>query len=266
MRSFLKPIAKHKGKLSALTVVLAATAAVYSIFFDPMFSSTPPSVTNVTIAMPTRPPTPGDTSTSSCYASTEDGPQSGGWGPERPTYGNDALPTSNTFNVYRDNPKIGDERTFVGIRDAAAAERVWHNRLEMEPGKTYHVRVYVHNGANAAANQVATGVRVSLNLPTCTGHAIALDGFITSDDAFPREVYSKVVVWSRRDFNLAYVADTAVYETNKSPRGGFPLVGASGLFTSKGVLVGYDKLDGRVKGGYEYDGYLMFQIRPQFAA
>ncbi len=264
MHSFLEPVAEHKRTLLVLAFI-ATAAGVYAVFFSPVFSSSAPSVTNVTIAMPTPPPTPGDTSTSSCYSSTEEGPQDGGWGPERPTYTGDALPATNSFNVLRDNPNIGDERAFVGIRDAAAAERVWHNRLEVEPGKTYRVRVYVHNGASDAANQVATGVRVMLNLPTCAGHAIALDGFVTSDDAFPRQVYSKVVVWSRRDFNLAYVADTAEYETSKSPRGGFPLVGESGLFTSEGVLVGYDKLDGRVKGGYEYAGYLSFLIRPQFA-
>lgn len=248
------------------TLVVAVLALMVSLGAVVVPLLVGPSTPKVTIAWPTPPPTPGNGGASACFASTEEGNQSGGWGPERPTFGGESLPAYNTFDVVRDNPTIGDERAFVGIEDAAVAgSGGWRKRLEMEPAKSYLIRVYVHNGASATAGQVATGVRVMFNLPICTGHSILLAGFIDSGDAFPQQVYSEVTVWARSDFNLVYIADSARYETNKSPLGGFPVLGETGLFTSKGALIGYDKLDGSVPGGEEYGGYLTFRIRPQFA-
>ena len=261
----LLPQTDSQQRLATFVVAVLALLVSVGAVVVPLLAG--PSTPKVTIAWPTPPPTPGNGGPSACFASTEEGDQSGGWGPERPTYSGEALSVYNTFDVLRDNPNIGDERAFVGIKDAAVAgSGGWQSRLEMEPGKSYLVRVYVHNGASATANQVATGVRVMFNLPVCTGHSILLSGFIVSGDAFPQQVYSEVTVWARSDFNLGYVADSARYETNKSPQGGFPMLGETGLFTSKGDLVGYDNLDGRVPGGYENAGYLTFRIRPQFAA
>ena len=37
------------------------------------------------------------------------------------------------------------------------------------------------------------------------------------------------------------------------------------LFTSKGVLLGYDQMDGKIPGCIEYSGYLTFHVKAQFA-
>jgi uncharacterized repeat protein (TIGR01451 family)/LPXTG-motif cell wall-anchored protein len=184
------------------------------------------------------------------------------WGPSRPTY-TMAHPADHiTFNSITDNPNIGDERNFVGIREAGTTN-LWTDNVQIQEGKEYTVRMYVHNNAAENLNLVAQNVTAKFNLPTTTGKSIRVDGFLTSTNASPTEVYDDATFTSSQDFNLAYVAGSAKFENNVFGPSGVAL--PESIFTSRGATLGFDKLDGRIPGCLRFAGYVSFRVKPQFA-
>jgi uncharacterized repeat protein (TIGR01451 family)/LPXTG-motif cell wall-anchored protein len=184
------------------------------------------------------------------------------WGPDRPTYTIDNPADHITFNSITNNPSIGDERNFVGIRESGT-NTGWSDDITVQPGKEYTVRVFVHNNAATSLNLVAENVTAKVNLPTTTAKSIQVNGFINSSNASPTEVYDHAVMNSDKDFNLAYQAGTLKYHTNASGPNGFNI--PESVFTSAGAKLGYDKLDGRIPGCFQYAGFLTFTVKPQFA-
>lgn len=183
------------------------------------------------------------------------------WGPDRPTY-TVAQPADHvTFDSITDNPNIGDERNFVGIREAGT-NGLWQDSVAAQPGKEYTVRMYVHNNAASNLNLVAQNVTAKFNLPTTTGKSIDVTGFINSTNASPQEVYDNATFTSSQDFNLAYETGTLKYYNNANGNG-FTI--PESVFTSGGALLGYDKMDGNIPGCFQYAGYLTFNVKPQFA-
>ncbi|USN96855.1 MAG: DUF11 domain-containing protein [Candidatus Nomurabacteria bacterium] len=185
------------------------------------------------------------------------------WGPSRPTFTIQNPSDHVTFNSITDNPNIGDERDFVGIREAGTTN-TWTDNMTVQPGKTYTVRMYVHNNAASNLNLVAQNVTAKFNLPTTTGKSIRVDGFIDSSNATPTEVYDDATFSNSQNFNLAYVPNSLKYENNYFGANGTPI--SESVFTSAGALLGYDKLDGNIPGCMQYAGYLSFNVTPQFAA
>jgi len=166
-------------------------------------------------------------------------------------------------NAHNDDPDHGSERNAVGILplDEAMSERGrgWQDRLEVTRDNIYVVRMRVH--FIGPENATGSGVTAMFNLPTCTGHRIGIFGIISSDDAFPYETWDGVTVWSRDDFNLVYIPDTAVYvPADGDP---IPLNGEEELLTAKGALLGSNTPDGIMRAGES--GYVYLKIRPQFA-
>jgi hypothetical protein len=186
-----------------------------------------------------------------------------GWGPVRPIYSGTREPDHATFNSTSDNPNIGDERAFVGIKDARSNDPGgWLGNIEAEPGHQYRVRVYVRNDASSTT---AGSTKLMLDVPTCTGSSIAIYGFVDSPDAFPGTVWSGVGIWARNQFNLDYVEGSAVLYNN-AHGDGVPLGEAeSRLLSGTGQLLGYDSLDGTFRGGFQYAAYVSFLVQPQFA-
>ncbi len=184
------------------------------------------------------------------------------WGPTRETYTIQQPATKVTFNSITNNPSIGDERNFVGIRETTAAN-VWYDDMTVQQGKEYYVRMYVHNNAASSLNLVAENVTAKVNLPTTTGKSIRVDGFINSTNASPVEVYDHATFNSTSNFNLAYVSGSLKYENNVFGPNGTAL--PESIFTSTGAKLGYDKLDGKIPGCFEYSGYVTFKVKPQIA-
>lgn len=183
------------------------------------------------------------------------------WGPSRDTYTIENPANHITFNSITNNPSIGDERNFVGIRENGS-NAGWSDDLTVQPGKEYVVRMYVHNNAASSLNLVAENVTAEVNLPTNTAKSFQIDGFLRASNATPGEVYDHTVVKSDKDFNLAYKAGTLKYHTNASGAAGFDV--PETVFTRSGAKLGYDKLDGKIPGCFQYAGYLTFVIKPQF--
>lgn len=181
------------------------------------------------------------------------------WGPTRPTYTIEQPADHVTFNSITNNPNIGDERNFVGIREASAPN-VWHDEMNVEKGKEYIVRMYVHNNAADNLNLVAENTTAHITLPTTTGRSVQVDGAVSASNANPGRVHDHATFVGAQDFNLAYIPGSLKYETNK---GTFDI--PETVFDQRGALLGYDKLDGKVPGCFEYAGYLSFRVKPQFA-
>lgn len=183
------------------------------------------------------------------------------WGPERPTFTINNPADYITFNSITDNPNIGDERNFVGIRESGT-NGLWQDNQAVQPGKEYVVRMYVHNNAAANLNLVAENVTAKFNLPTNTANSLQVNGFLSASNAQPTEVYDHATFTSSEDFNLAYVPGSAKFYNNANG-GGFSM--PESLFTETGAKLGYNQMDGKIPGCFQYAGYLTFIVKPQFA-
>ena len=184
------------------------------------------------------------------------------WGPTRQTYTIESPASKVTFNSITNNPNIGDERNFVGIRENGTTGQ-WLDSQKVERGKEYVVRLYVHNNAASSLNLVAQNVTAKVTLPTTTGTSIQVNGFINSTNADPVEVYDHATFTGGENFNLAYVPGTLKYYNNANGNG-FTI--PESVFTSAGAKLGYSQMDGNIPGCFQYAGYLTFVVKPQFAA
>lgn len=130
------------------------------------------------------------------------------WGPEsRATYTMAKPADKVAFDSITDNPDVGDERNFVRLQ--TVGEKTWSDQKTMEAGKQYYARMYVHNNAASNLNLVATNVRASLNLPNASnvwGKQFEVNGFITSDNATPNQIWDNVVLKSDREFHVKVVS------------------------------------------------------------
>lgn len=184
------------------------------------------------------------------------------WGPVRPTYTIEEPADHVTFNSITNNPNIGDERNFVGIRESDTTN-LWSDEITAEKGKTYTVRMYVHNNAAENLNLVAENVTAKFNLPTTTGKSLQVNGFLSSTNATPTEVYDHATFVANEDFNLNYVEGSLKFENNHFGATGIAL--PESIFTASGAKLGYSALDGNIPGCFQYAGYVTFRVTPQFA-
>lgn len=195
---------------------------------------------------------------------TSDGSRpSVGWGPVRPMYSTASPPAYATLASVKDNPLVGDERSFFAVKDAVNDEAGgWMKEITPARGHTYLLRIYVRN--NAAGDITASGVSTMVNLPTCTGTKIGISAFLTSLDVFPEKVWDGVYFASNEPFNLAYVEGSGkVYSNSKNSPIIFP---SNSFLTSRGQKLGFDLLDGNLGAGYGQSLYVTFEVRPQFAS
>lgn len=193
------------------------------------------------------------------------------WGPDRQTFTIENPSDHVQFNSITNNPNIGDERNFVGIRETTAAN-VWYDTMNVQKGKEYYVRMYVHNNAASSLNLKAKDVTAKFNLPTTTGTSIQVNGFLSASNVGANkngnngayaEVYDHATFTGSENFNLAYVAGSLKYENNAFGPNGTTL--PESIFTSAGAKLGYDSLNGEIPGCFQYAGYVTFKVKPQFA-
>jgi uncharacterized repeat protein (TIGR01451 family) len=162
------------------------------------------------------------------------------------------------------NSVIGDEKNFVGAREDTGinegAKNVWDgNEINVTPGKTYLVRLYVHNNNPNGENAVAKDVTTTFAVPDTTGTSVEVNGFIESSNATPSEYWDYVRFVSSSNFHLEYVKGSALLENNGiGANGGIKL---SDDIIEKGVKIGYDSLNGEVPGCYKYANYVTIKVK-----
>ena len=181
------------------------------------------------------------------------------WGPSRPSFTIEKPADYITFNSITNNPVIGgDEKDFVGIREVGSNAK-WTNNMKVQNGKEYYVRMYVHNNAASNLNLVAENVVAKLNVPTTTAKNVTVQGQISASNAKPNTVWDEATFSSDNDFNLAYVAGSTLFENNGMGTTKLP----DSIVNNTGAKLGYDKLDGKIPGCFQYAGYVTVKVKAQ---
>lgn len=171
------------------------------------------------------------------------------------------------FNSISDGV-IGDEKNFVGARENTrnnlGANNVWEaNDINVENGKEYLIRLYVHNNNPKGMDVTAKNTRVSFSIPDISAKIIQVNGFIKSTNADPYEYWDYVNFHSDTAFHLEYISGSASLENNvyDGHDGGHQLSDDIVKAASGGVMIGYDKMDGRIPGCDQYAAYLGIRVK-----
>ena len=187
----------------------------------------------------------------------------------------DNYPGIIVFNSISDSA-IGNEKNFVGTREctiqangrcnAATKETIWNaNEITVKDGQTYIIRAYIHNNNPNGEDAVAENTMVSFIVPTDSAKEIEVNGIISSSNATPSKYWDDVVFKSERLFHLEYVYGSALFTNNGIGKGGLSI--GDEVVTNAangGMLIGYDKLDGRIPGCYQYDSFVTIQVKAVF--
>lgn len=194
------------------------------------------------------------------------------WAPSRNTYTIQNPAPGNTFNSIIDNPNYGDERNFLRIRDQNSSywnnesRNGWTDTMEVLPGHAYDVKLYMNNAAADNLNLVAHDVRAHINLPTkenTFGYAFEVNGFLYSSNSTPNEIWDNIVLKGKQPFQVQvldreYHNNAGVFNLSED------VVNSKGIGT--GALLGYESMDGNIRGTYEESGYVILTFKPVFQA
>ncbi len=200
-------------------------------------------------------------------------------------------PNKIVFNSISDSV-IGHEFNFVGARECVlrndgrcegvAGKNVWKgNDITVEDGKTYIVRLYVHNnnpyGVTDAENPTAEerknsdagtaeNVRVAFHVPSESAETVTVNGFIrtTSGEYDSYLDYVNFKSNTGNPFHLEYVYGSALLENNGIGKNGGVKLPNEAVNTVNGTPIGYDALDGRVPGCYQFDNFVTIQVKAVF--
>lgn len=171
------------------------------------------------------------------------------------------------FNTISDSV-MGNEKNFVGARvnDGidAGEDHIWQgNLIEVEEGKTYYIRMYCHNNSPWGYDAVAEDVSARFLIPSGTGRTIVVNGMFQSSNATPKTYWDSVVLTADQPFHLKYLPGSAQLENNGiGGNGGFAL--SDGIAAGEWTHLGYNVLDGKIPGCYQYDLVLTIQVTPVF--
>lgn len=158
---------------------------------------------------------------------------------------------------------ITEEVNYVGARVAGQDFDYWQgNEIEVQNGETYVIRLYAHNNNPGGYDAVAEDTKVSFEIPQETGTNVRVNGYISSSNASPTGYVDYVDFKSDQAFHLEYVYGSALLENNGiGANGGVQLSDDIVNSVSGGVLIGYDALDGKVPGCYQYANYVTIQVK-----
>lgn len=187
------------------------------------------------------------------------------WGPDRKTFTIQNPASYVTFNSITNNPKHGDERNFMQIREATAANSGYTDEITVTPGKEYVVYVYYHNNAasnhNASGKGIAKGAYAKAAIPGTLKNGVKTKATakVGASNASPTEVHDDITLnnASGADIAMRYVpGSTTIHSFGRVNNTTMPDTIMQG-----GVSLGYDKLDGTLPGCNEYAGYITFRIK-----
>lgn len=177
----------------------------------------------------------------------------------------------NSINVSE--PIGGDERAFVAARENtginAGKDNKWTsvNDVKVEDGKEYIVRMYVHNNNPNGIDAVAENTKVAFSVPYTSSTEVEINGLISSSNATPSRYWDYVRFSSDNNipFHLEYIYGSAIMENNGiGANGGIQLSDDIVNAESGGILIGYDALDGKIPGCYQYASYVSIRVKAIF--
>lgn len=153
-------------------------------------------------------------------------------------------------------PIGGDERNFLLVKPATQSTTGgWRDVLAVKPGDEVLLRQYVSNGSYST---VAEDARASLQIPPESGRHLLLTARNSATNASPSAVTDQVRLDSTDAIAADFVAGSAkVYGNAFAPAG----AGLSDFYPADGALLGYDKLDGRLRPAYEGNLIVTARVR-----
>ncbi len=171
-----------------------------------------------------------------------------------------------TYGKELPDGMLKNESNFVGARvnngENKGKYNKWDDDITVEDGKSYIVRIYVHNNNPNGVDAIAENVKTRFFVPTLISNSITVNGWVTSSNATPNEYVDDVVFKSDIPFHLEYVKGSALLENGNYASGaGKPL---SDAVIADGTLIGYDGLDGRIPGCYKYVNYVTIEVKAVF--
>ncbi len=184
-----------------------------------------------------------------------------GWGPDRPTFTEAGRPDRATLNSVTDNPRHGDERTFLSVTEVATGQRHVGGDVALQPGQTYEATVFFRNdvapGTQAGAS---TGTRVRATLPATVKGRELISAFLQSDNAEPALLWQSLALAAPADSPVAVriVPDSARVYTEAAPKG--VTLPTEELFSEAGTLIGCSAQDGVLTGARQCEGRVQFRF------
>jgi hypothetical protein len=168
------------------------------------------------------------------------------------TYTWEKPPSHVVFNKITNNPKAGDERLFLSVRDikSSAGQR----SLTVQPGQELALTVYFDNNANKSS-LVASSSKVKITFPGNYDKSFSATSTVSANNADPSSSSDAVTITSSQPVRLVYEAGSAKIWNNVW-RG----QSLSDTIINNGTAIGYDKLDGNVPGGPSYSGYVTIKV------
>lgn len=186
-----------------------------------------------------------------------------------------------TFNSIvsdpADAPKgtIANETNFVGARiddGNHGVDNVWKgSEIIAEDGQTYIIRLYVHNNNPGGYGTVAEGVQVRFYIPPDPDTSLNVHGYLKATNATPNEYVDNVLFTSAdgTPFHLEYVYNSALLENGGFASGAgvtlsdnvVNLSNSTGNSDDNWTPIGYDALDGKIPGCYEYTEFVTIKVK-----
>ena len=161
-----------------------------------------------------------------------------------------------TFNSISDGA-IGNEKNFVGAKNTAENTAVWNaDTINVKDGDTIKIRLYVHNNNPKGTERIAENVSANFSLPALVGKSLTVVGYLNSSNATPNRYWDEIELKSNDDFYIEYVKGSAEYSNGK-----MGTVKLSDEVIYSGVSLGYDSLNGKIPGCYQYDGEVTIEVK-----
>lgn len=172
------------------------------------------------------------------------------------------------FNSISNSP-MGDERNFVGAReyngDDKGAANIWNaDDITVKDGQEYKIRIYIHNNNPYNYEGVAENVKAFFNIPSVSAKQVQVNGFVYSSNATPNKIWDYVNFNSDQAFHLEYVYGSAILENASLGKGNGYALSDEVVTKSGGTMIGYDALDGRIPGCYEFTNYVTIRVKAVF--
>ncbi len=208
------------------------------------------------------------------HESEEPGGYSGGirhletfdaWGPkDRQTFTWTRRAKFITINSITDNPRIGDERNFVRIRDLNKKDMKLCDKVELEPGGLYEVAVWFFNDADPNSPESSTYVardvklRINQDRRVPRGYTSEIFGMVSASNSTPGRVWDKAYVHSNFDAVISMVERSAVIHSNGVCNG---MVLSFDELLGDGALLGYSRQKmGELPAGGSFSGFVTYRF------
>ncbi|MBR2855480.1 DUF11 domain-containing protein, partial [Candidatus Saccharibacteria bacterium] len=172
-----------------------------------------------------------------------------------------ALGDKIVLNSISQNQIIGDEKNFVAAKVAGANVSTWNaNTIDVKDGETYTIRLYVHNNNPKGRNAVAEGVKATFSIPTTVSNSLTIIGYLDAANATTNRLWDEVTLKANENVYLEYVPGSAKFN-NKSEAGQERVFNIPDSVITSGATLGYDAMDGKIPGCYQYSGVLTIDVK-----